>query len=179
MQYREATLADAEAIAALHAESWRYAYRGSYSDEYLDGPVFEDRFRVWRERMTSPRAGQYVVLAEDEGALVGFACAFAKEDERWGTLLDNLHVKPSLHRHGLGRQLVGEIARWTNERYPGEGLYLWVLDKNERARRFYAALGGADVETRESAAPDGGRVTAHRIAWTKETARELAAMAKA
>ena len=60
---RLAILADAPAIAALHADSWRFAYRGAYSDEYLDGPVFEDRARVWQERMLSPRPNQHVILA--------------------------------------------------------------------------------------------------------------------
>jgi GNAT superfamily N-acetyltransferase len=162
---RTATIADAEAIAALHAESWRYAYRGSYSDEYLDGPVFEDRREVWTKRLHETPANQYVVLAEEDGALIGFACAYGESDPRWGTLLDNLHVKPTLHRHGLGRKLVAAAARWTRENYPERGLFLWVLDRNERGRAFYAALGGDDVELRDSEAPGGGKVTAHRIAW--------------
>ena len=39
MQIRLATLADAEAIAHVHAESWRTAYRGALSDAYLSGPI--------------------------------------------------------------------------------------------------------------------------------------------
>jgi hypothetical protein len=35
---RRATADDVGAIAKLHAESWRSAYRVSLSDEYLDGP---------------------------------------------------------------------------------------------------------------------------------------------
>lgn len=49
MRFREATGADAMAVATLHAESWRAFYRGAYRDEYLDGDVFEDRLRVWEE----------------------------------------------------------------------------------------------------------------------------------
>lgn len=47
--FREATSADIEGIANLHATSWRFAYRGSYSDAYLDGPVFEERRQVWTD----------------------------------------------------------------------------------------------------------------------------------
>lgn len=50
MLYREATALDADAIAVLHAESWRRAYRGHLSDAYLDGPIFKDRTSVWRGR---------------------------------------------------------------------------------------------------------------------------------
>jgi GNAT superfamily N-acetyltransferase len=169
---REATLADAAAIAKLHADSWRYAYRGSYSDVYLDGPVFEDRARMWQERLSSPQQGQYVVLAEEGGELVGFACAFGADDPKWGTLLDNLHARPDLHRRGIGRRLVADVARWSRQAYPEDGLFLWVLEKNERARGFYARLGGADVESKESEAP-GGRIIGHRIVWTPE---QLAAL---
>jgi hypothetical protein len=35
MQLRTATSADAVAVAALHADSWRRHYRGVYRDEYL------------------------------------------------------------------------------------------------------------------------------------------------
>ena len=36
---REGTEHDAAAIAQLHADSWRSAYRGMLSDEYLDHRV--------------------------------------------------------------------------------------------------------------------------------------------
>ena len=34
------------------------------------------------------------MVAEEAGRVLGFACAYGREDERWGTLLDNLHVDP-------------------------------------------------------------------------------------
>ena len=94
MQLREATGADAAAVAALHAESWRTHYRGAYRDDYLDGDVFEDRRRVWERRLSDPAANQLVVLAEEGGELIGFACCYGGEDETWGSFLDNLHVRP-------------------------------------------------------------------------------------
>ena len=63
-----------------------------------DGPVFEDRRIVWEKRLAEPPANQFVVLAEEEGDGVGFACAYGRDDPRWGTLLDNIHVRPALHR---------------------------------------------------------------------------------
>ena len=42
---------DAAAIATLHAESWRTAYRGLVPDAFLDGPVVEDRMHLWRKRL--------------------------------------------------------------------------------------------------------------------------------
>src|SRR5579864_8760748 len=86
MHYRVATYTDRLAIVTLHAESWRHTYRGSYRDEFLDGPVFDDRKAVWEKRLAQPPANQFVVVAEEQGDIVGFACAYGHDDPRWGTL---------------------------------------------------------------------------------------------
>ena len=41
-----ANMEDAPAIAALHSESWRSAYRGLVPDAFLDGPVIDERLQV-------------------------------------------------------------------------------------------------------------------------------------
>jgi len=41
VKFHEATERNIDAVAALHAESWRRNYRGAYSDDFLDGEVFE------------------------------------------------------------------------------------------------------------------------------------------
>jgi hypothetical protein len=83
MRFREAAGADAMAVATLHAESWRAFYRGAYRDEYLDGDIVEDRRRVWEERLLTPAPDQFVVLAEDDDELIGFACACGGHDDTW------------------------------------------------------------------------------------------------
>jgi ribosomal protein S18 acetylase RimI-like enzyme len=175
MRYRAATPADAPAVAALHAESWRFAYRGAYSDEYLDGPVFEDRARVWNERLSSPPPNQHVILAEDGDELVGFICAYGADDEQWGTLVDNLHVRPALHRNGTGRRLLAEVAEWNLIEHPGVGVYLWVLEQNARAQAFYQHLGSKDVGSKTIVPPGGGSTVARRYGWSPAHMAELAA----
>ncbi len=59
VRYREATAEDALAVATLHAESWRTHYRGAYRDEYLDGPVLEERTGVWSERVRASLGPTY------------------------------------------------------------------------------------------------------------------------
>ena len=171
---RLATRDDAPAIAALHAESSRFAYRGVYSDEYLDGPVYADRARVWQERMSSPPENQHVILAEDGDALVGFVCAYEADDVQWGTRVDNLHVRPDRHRHGIGRRLLAEVAAWCLTEDPAGGLYLWVVDQNARARAFYQSLGATDVGSQTSTPPGGGSTINHRYVWSPEQLPKLA-----
>jgi GNAT superfamily N-acetyltransferase len=165
MRFRHATPKDATAIAALHAESWRANYRGAYRDEYLDGPVVEDRRRVWQERLSSPASNQLVVLAENDGELIGFACAYGADDPTWGSMLDNLHVRPGQQGRGTGAALLAEVAAWCRANYAGCGLYLWVLEQNRGAQRFYRRLGASDEGGELSEPPGGGQIRGRRYAW--------------
>ena len=172
MRLRVATSADAVAVATLHAESWRAHYRGAYRDEYLDGEVVEDRTRVWKERLSTPAPNQFVVLADDGDDLIGFACAYGAHDERWGSLLDNIHVRSGHQRRGVGAALVAEVAAWCRANYADCGLYLWVLEQNRQAQRFYQRLGASDHGGEISEPPGGGQIHGRRYAW--ETLPDLA-----
>lgn len=172
MRYRGATYEDMVAIATLHAESWRVTYRGAYRDEFLDGDVVQDRISVWEKRLSAPPPNQFVVIAEEAGDVVGFACAYGREDQRWGTLLDNIHVRRECHRQGTGTRLLSEVATWCRANYADCGLYLWVLAQNSQARRFYERLGATDRGGEVSVPPGGGQVSSRRYAWT--TVREIA-----
>ena len=165
MDIRTATIDDAEAIALLHAESWRTTYRGLFQEVFLDQHVFQDRRDTWNQRFTKPQENQIVLVAEQEQELCGFACAFGDEDHRWGTLLDNLHVCSTRKRQGIGKRLLIEIARWSNQRYPGTGLHLAVLESNVLARRFYEALGATNQESQLWEPPGGGVVKEFIYAW--------------
>ena len=162
---RPATAEDIDAIASLHADSWRRTYRGMMADEFLDGDVGEDRLTVWHERLTSPAANQYVIVAEEEGDVQAFLCAFGEDDARWGTLIDNLHVWHDAQARGLGRRLMREAAGWVMQTHPGRGMHLWVAQKNYRAQRVDARLGGMYVEAKTHEQHGGGTVDSFRIAW--------------
>ena len=163
---RAATVDDAEAVAAVHADSWRRNYRGAYSDAYLDGPVFEERSALWHERLAAADATARTVVAEVDGAVVGFTHVIFDRDPSLGALVENLHVTHGLKGHGIGTVLMAEAARVVATERPGSGLYLTVLEQNTAARRFYAARGGAWVETRMGGPfPGGGRAPVLVMSW--------------
>jgi hypothetical protein len=78
MNFRDAVATDHLPIARLHAASWRTAYRGALSDEYLARNVMNDRSAVWDERLHRPKDNQIVIVSHSGEALLGFACAFAQ-----------------------------------------------------------------------------------------------------
>ena len=170
VRFRVAGAADATAIAALHADSWRRHYRGVYSDGFLDGDIGEDRRRVWSARLAvATRETAHTVVAEDDGGLVGFTHVVFDADPEWGALLDNLHVRYASKRQGVGSKLMAHSGQAARAR--GAALYLWVLEQNLDARAFYEARGGTCVE-RAAVDPPGGvpdRLTGThhklRIAW--------------
>jgi ribosomal protein S18 acetylase RimI-like enzyme len=165
MRYREATADDVEAIAQLHADSWRRNYRGSFRDAFLDGPVVGERRTVWAERLTGPASSRYTVVAEQDTKVVGFAHTIFDDDPIWGALVDNLHVVHDLKRHGVGRHLMAASALSVAGRGNHAGLYLWVLQQNTAAQAFYDAIGGRRVGEGVSDPPGGGTAPTFRYAW--------------
>ena len=166
MQIRLADETDIEAIANLHAASWRSAYRGALSDEYLAGDIVSDRMRVWTQRLSTHNQDQNVLVAEQGRQVVGFACAFAFADSEWGSLLDNVHVSQECHRSGVGTALIQHIMHWHLEKSPAASLFLWVLQSNRNAQQFYEKLGAKNVGEDVWVPPDGGSVPRFRYAWS-------------
>lgn len=155
---------DAHAIAHLHAESWRHAYRGALSDEYLAGDIAGDREALWTQRLQSPRNNQHIVVAENND-LMGFACLYSNDDPIWGSLLDNIHVRPGLHGHGIGTQLLFRISDMAKAAAVNAGLYLWVLQNNQKAQAFYRRHGAHCAGEDVWAAPGGTQIPRFRFAW--------------
>ena len=166
VHYLDATDRDADSIAALHAESWRRHYRGAYLDTYLDGDVVADRQEVWRSRLVQTKGTQFTVIARHDDEIVGFAHTILDEDELWGSLLENLHVRSDLKRTGIGSRLLAETAKRLLRLRPDGTLYLWVLDQNTAGQAFYDERGGSRVETQlRGPFPGGGRAMGHRYHW--------------
>jgi ribosomal protein S18 acetylase RimI-like enzyme len=166
MKYREATALDVDAIAGLHADSWRRNYRGAYSEAFLDGDVFADRLAVWTGRLTQVRSSDYTIVGELDGNVLGFAHTISDADPTWGALLEDLHVSHDVKGQGIGTRLMAETAGALMRRRPSTGLYLTVLEQNTKAQAFYDARGGTCVGRKLGGPfPGGGTAVVLTYTW--------------
>ncbi len=144
MRIREATQADAAAIARLHLDNWRIAYRGIVPDNLLDAITVESRQQHWDGVLAEPDGAEFVYVAEDAGGwLIGIASGGPElgGNPPYRGELYVLHVRPDAQGKGVGRALMRAVA----ERLAADGvttLLVWMLRENHPARCFYAALGG-------------------------------------
>lgn len=157
MPCRDARADDAAAVARVHVAAWRAAYQDLVPAPYL-AALDADRARKRWEEWLQP--GRPVVVVEASGDVVGFCRYGPSRDSDGGpstgeVMAINLH--PAFWRRGLGRELL--LAALSRLREGGfTEATLWVLHGNERARRFYEALGwrpdGAErIETELTGSP--------------------------
>ncbi len=130
----------------MHADSWRRHYRGSYTDDYLDGDIESERLQVWTERLATVADNTRTVVAESAGELAGFVHIALDEDASWGSLVDNLHVRYGHQRLGIGTSLLTSAGAIIAAEASTPRVYLWVQERNVNARAFYEQRGAECAE---------------------------------
>ncbi len=166
MELRLAEYKDYERIAHLHAENWKRHYQGILSDSYLEKDVLDDKLLIWQIRLTNPPFNQHIVLAEEGGLLLGFACIFGNHDFERGSYIDAMHVDESYRGRGIGKQLLLNIAEWQQQYFKDSGLYLEVVAQNTSAIDFYRHIGGQECQERMWQAPGGTEVMEKVFCWS-------------
>ena len=144
IRIRQAVDADARGIARVHIDSWRATYAGIVSAEYLAGLDYDRREAHWHRILADPRQNAFVAESPD-GRVVGFVAGGPESsgDAAYPGELYAIYIDESRQRQGLGRRLVAALGGWFISR-GWESMLLWVLAENP-SRRFYEALGGAEV----------------------------------
>ena len=165
---RPATLNDAQAIARIRVQGWRFAYQGLISQDYLDSlSVAEDTERMrgylsQLPRNSLPSRSESVqgssdgekrsfILAVRGNAVLGF-CRFSAAPDKidraeratpGGTMVGRLHslyIAPETLGQGIGHALMSH-ALSTFAAWRCEHATLWVLEGNSRAISFYERQG--------------------------------------
>jgi GNAT superfamily N-acetyltransferase len=156
---RPATPADCDTIGLVHVRSWQSAYRGKMPQDYLDELDPVHRAQVWRRilEQDQPSRGGILVAVAEGGGITGFASFGPSRDSDTDPRVTGeafaIYAAPDAWGTGTGRAMmssaVTELARLGYA-----DAILWVLDTNNRARRFYALAGWEEDGARKT---DGSR----------------------
>jgi GNAT superfamily N-acetyltransferase len=133
---REARLDEAATLAAVQRDASLAALGHIFPPELYPYPMDEVSAR-WEQFLGDDEV--QVFVAEEAGSAVGVAGCRAE----W---LDGLYVLPEWWSRGVGRALHDHVL----ERLRAGGsqrCHLWVLEHNDRARRFYERLGWSENGT--------------------------------
>ncbi|MEP6735633.1 MAG: GNAT family N-acetyltransferase [Chryseolinea sp.] len=159
----EATRNNSDVIGSLHAASWRIAYRGLLTDAYLDNDLEGERKKYWANKMLTLKPNEFVLLAVADSVVVGFISIMDVPEKGYNALVDNLHVTPHLKGLGVGATMMRAAARRLKVAGTTK-FYLWVLEGNVAAEKFYLAKFGRPMDRAES--DFGGKmVWATRYVW--------------
>ena len=188
---RPATPYDAQAIARIRIQGWRFAYQGLISQDYLDSlSVAEDteRMRGYLSQLpqnsppsrsesvqgSSDGAKRSFMLAVRDDAVLGF-CRFGAAPDKTdraeranpaGTMVGRLHslyIDPDTLGQGIGHTLM-DHALSTFAAWGCECATLWVLEGNSRAISFYERQGWRRTGATKVDQSFGLRLVEHEMA---------------
>lgn len=131
----------------MHVAAWREAYRGIAADSHLEKFTIKSRTECFRKFLASDSekssSGETRVV-ESDGRIVGFLTLGGSRDsdskhgstgEIWG-----IYLSPRYWRRGIGRYVCKQAENiLASQGYTAATL--WVIELNQRARRFYEAMG--------------------------------------
>jgi len=137
VRIRPATEADMELLFGLILELAEYE---KLADRVAGDP------EVLRRTLFEQRAAEALIV-ELDGEAVGYAIfftTFSSFECRSGVWIEDIYVRPSARRGGIGRAVMEQIVALTLER--GHIRLEWTaLDWNEPALRFYEKLGAVQL----------------------------------
>jgi GNAT superfamily N-acetyltransferase len=132
---RRATPADAPAIAAVQARTWRHAYADIVAPERMPDP--EQQAPRWAAHVDG---GGVVHVWDQDGRVVGFATAGpGREDATTGEVYA-IYVDPPAQGAGVGGALLAVAEQSLRDASHG-GAILWTFEANGLARAFYERHG--------------------------------------
>jgi GNAT superfamily N-acetyltransferase len=153
-------------MARTHARSWRATYAGLLPAAVIDDvvqsrPARAVRWRTWLAE-SQPRRGSFV--GELDGRVVGYV--FWGPSESPDTTPETaevyaIYLDPDAIGRGNGRALLDSAVR-DMVACGFAAAVLWVLETNERARRFYEVAGWR---------PDGATKAENRPGGTLQEVR--------
>ena len=155
MKIRYAEVFDAERITEIDVNGWQCAYGGLLPADFLALRGYsEERVKRWRERLQ--KHDDIVLVAEDEnGRVIGFVWGGKGRDKRIDRPVElyAFYVDPAEQGKEYGRALFEVFAKEA-----GADFYLFMLEGNAKAARFYEKNGCVLQAARAKTEAIGGTI---------------------
>jgi GNAT superfamily N-acetyltransferase len=161
---RAVTVADAEAVARVHVDSWRTTYRELLPEEFLENLSYERRASGWAEAFGRNEPKEFAFVAESNGEVVGFVTGGPARDEftLYPGMIYAIYLLDSHHKQGIGKALFEEARAALRER-GYSSFMLWVLEGNATSG-FYEHMGGKVIGSKQDQI-GGNTVTEIAYGW--------------
>ena len=141
MEISRASPEDAYAIAQVHVDSWREAYRTILSADYLAALSVEKRQAFWTQSIAEGRSELWLVKADGvTQAWINFGKSRDHDLDATDAEIWALYVAPPCWSMGIGSQLWLKAKDFLRSQ-GFSSCSLWVLSENVRAVRFYEMVG--------------------------------------
>lgn len=133
---RPVTADDAPRLGALHMACWREAYGELLSAAFFDRATPASSAERWARTIAHLTDTQRLVAGVRNDEFIGFAMSGPArgEDPPRELELYAVYIRASEYATGLGQRLLDAVIA-------DRPAYLWVLERNPRAKAFYERNG--------------------------------------
>lgn len=127
---------DRYVISEIYEKSWKYAYKDIVPKEYLDS-IPNGK---WAQGIEAE--GRYSMVLEDGQNIVGTAsfCKSRMEEMADFGEVVSIYLLPEAMGKGYGKLLLDAVIEGLKQ-MGFHDVFLWVLEENGNARRFYEKFG--------------------------------------
>lgn len=132
MKLIQATETHASLAGEIHSLAWQQAYEGLFPAEYIDTENSEKRKQEFKDALQDERYQYFLVY--DEDICVGIVKIFMENED---CEIASIYFMKKHCGRGLGRKVIAQLVEMYKDYY----IYLWTLEENHMARRFYVKNG--------------------------------------
>lgn len=132
MHIRKAVLEDAETVGEVHSKAWKHAYKNLFPAEYLLNDSTEKRKADFLAGIQDASCTYF--LLEEGNTAAGILKANSAENK---LEISSIYILEEYRGKGFGTQALDFIKKISAQ----QKIFLWVLEKNEKAIVFYKKNG--------------------------------------
>lgn len=127
---------DRQAVSHVYEESWKHAYKGIIPQSYLDSIPKGH----WCDAVDNQ--GRHTLIMLDNNKIIGTSsyCASRLEYMQGYGEIISIYLLPEYCSKGFGKLLLQESVSGLKQ-MGYQNIFLWVLEQNYTARRFYEKFG--------------------------------------